>query len=106
MVLRLADMKKSVRARSDGERYVHPKLLEGESACAQIALALAYFDGRLGRPRRDLDPEVVLRCFGDPVLARGVVACLSATYRWRSLTFADVLDQKTIGRLAALGIHT
>jgi len=66
MVFRLADVRKTVRSRSDGERYIHPKLLEGTAINAQVGLALAYFHSRLGRARHEFDPEQLVRFFGDP----------------------------------------
>src|SRR5579864_7611668 len=106
MAFRLADVKKTVRGRADGERYLHPKLLEGEALCTQVTLALNYFHSRLGRTRREVDPEMLVRFFGDPKVARGLVACLSATYRWRTLAFAEVVDARAVARLAARGIGT
>ncbi len=106
MAFRLADVKKTVRARSDGERYLHPKILDGVAVTTQVALALSYFHSRLGRARHELDPEALVRFFGDAKVARGLVACLSATYRWRSQELADVLDGPAVARLAARGIAT
>jgi RES domain-containing protein len=104
MPFRLADIKKTVRSRGDGERYVHPKLLDA-AVEGQVDLALAYFHARLGRKRRDFEPELLVRFFGEPKVARGLVACLSATYRWRAQTFADVLDARDLARLVLRGIH-
>ena len=104
MPFRLADIKKTVRSRSDGERYFHPKLLDAEALEGQVGLALAYFQSRLGRARRDFEPEVLVRFFGEPKVARGLVACLSTTYRWRTQSFADVLDAADLMRLGVQGI--
>src|SRR5579871_6372017 len=93
---RLADVKKTVRSRSDGERYVHPKLLDGPSICTQVDLALAYFQSRLGRARHEFDPEMLVRFFGDPKVARGLVCCLSETFRWRPREFAHVLTPREL----------
>lgn len=106
MAFRLADVKKTVRSRSDGERYLHPKLLDGVAVTTQVALALSYFHSRLGRARRELDPETLVRFFGDPKVARGLVACLNTAYRWRGQEFAEVLDAPDVARLAGKGIHT
>ena len=106
MAFRLADVKKTVRSRSDGQRYIHPKLLEGPSVSAQVGLALAYLHARLGRPRREVDPEMLVRFFGDPKVARGLVSCLRHTYRWRAQELADVLEAKDLARLAARDIRT
>lgn len=106
MAFRLADVKKTVRSRSDGHRYIHPRLLEGAAVSTQVGLALAYLHARLGRPRREIDPEMLVRFFGDPKVARGLVGCLRHTYRWRTQELADVLEVKDLARLAARGIHT
>lgn len=106
MAFRLADVKKTVRSRSDGERYLHPKILSGPAAVAQIGLALAYFNARLGRARREVDPETLVRFFGDPKVARGVVACLGSAYRWRPQQFRDVLDARAVAWLVSKGVAT
>src|SRR5579884_2606826 len=103
VAFRLADVKKTVRSRSDGERYLHPKLLDPAVVAAQVSLALAYFQSRLGRARRDVDPEMLVRFFGDPKVARGLVACLAASYRWRTQDFREVLGPKELAHLGARG---
>jgi hypothetical protein len=106
MALRLSDVKKTVRSRKDGGRYVHPTLLASTSIRTQVGLALAYFEARLGRARHDFDPEFIVRFFGDARLARGLVACLGETYRWRAREFADVLTPPQQATLTALGLVT
>jgi len=106
MAFRLADVKKTVRSRKDGARYLHPKLLDPAVVSAQVSLALAYFQSRLGRARRDVDPEMLVRFFGDPKVARGLVSCLSASYRWRTQEFAEVLEPHNVAHLASLGLRT
>ncbi len=106
MAFRLADVKKTVRSRGDGERYLHPKLLDPAVVSAQVTLALAYFQSRLGRARHETDPEMLVRFFGDPKVARGLVACLGASYRWRTQHFAEALEPEDVTRLAALGLRT
>jgi len=106
VLFRLADVKKTVRSRSDGQRYIHPKLLEPSAVAAQVSLALAYFASRLGRARHEVDPEMLVRFFGDPKVARGLVACLAATYHWRTQEFTEVLDERATSSLAALGLRT
>jgi hypothetical protein len=105
MPLRLLDIKKTVRSRGDGERYVHPKLLHAANMEGQVSLALAYFHARLGRKRRDFEPELLVRFFGEPKVARALVACLSSTYRWRTQRFSDVLEPRDLLRLALQGIE-
>jgi hypothetical protein len=103
---RLADVKKTVRTRLDGERYLHPKLLDDELVGGQVRLALAYFQSRLGRARRDMDPETLVRIFGDPKIARGIVSCLSGAFHWRAQTFPEVLDPGRLAWLHRRGIAT
>lgn len=106
MPFRLADVKRTVRSRSDGERYVHPKLLEAGVDERRIELALNYFEAHLGRARADLDAEALMRFLGEPIIARGVVVCLSGTYQWRCRRFPDVLEERQVAHLASLGIAT
>jgi hypothetical protein len=106
MAFRLADVKRTVRARSDGERYIHPKILEGQADVSRIALVLNYFEAHLGRMRVDMDAEALLRFLGEPIIARGVVSCLGGTYAWRSRQLADVLAERQVARLASYGITT
>ena len=106
MPFRLAESRRPVRSRGDGERYVHPKLLDAAAMEGQVDLALAYFHARLGRKRRDFEPELLVRFFGEPKVARGLVACLSATYRWRAQSFADVLAARDLVRLGLRDIHS
>jgi hypothetical protein len=106
MSFRLADIKKTVRSRGDGERYVHPKLLDAAALEGQVGLALAYFHARLGRKRRDFEPELLVRFFGEPKVARGLVACLGSAYRWRAQSFADVLEPRDLVRLGLRDIHS
>jgi len=104
MPFRVADVQKTVRSRGDGERYVHPKLLDAVAMEGPVTLTLAYFQARLGRRRRDFEPELLVRFLGEPKVARGLVACLSTTYRWRAESFADVLDARDLVRLGRRGI--
>jgi len=106
VAFRLADVKKTVRSRADGERYLHPKLLDPAVVSAQVTLALAYFQSRLGRARHETDPEMLVRFFGDPKVARCLVACLGASYRWRTQGFAEVLEPGDVTHLAVLGLRT
>ncbi len=106
MTFRLQDVKKTIRSRSDGHRYIHPALLDAAVTAPAVALALAYLASRAGRPRHEVDPEVLLRFFGDTRVARGLVACMAGAYRWRSQGFAEVVDARTVARLARHGVYT
>lgn len=106
MAFPLADVKKTVRSRADGERYLHPKLLSGAAVEAQVGMALSYFHARVGRARRDIDPELLVRFLGNPKIARGLISCLNASYRWRLLDFSEVLEPVAVARLQARSLHT
>ena len=91
MSFRLADLKKSVRKGRDGYQ-VTPARLESRQHLFQIEFVLQQFEQHLGRPRRDLDPDVLLDFVGDARLGRGLLATLSQWYRMRSRTFPELLD--------------
>lgn len=90
---RIADLKKSVRKGREGYQ-VTPARLESRQHLFQIEFVLQQFEAHLGRPRRDLDPDLLLDFIGDARLGRGLLATLSQWYRMRSRTFAEVLDSR------------
>lgn len=108
MSFRFADLKKSVRKAKDGHQ-ITPARLEGRQAAFQIEFLLNQFEEHLGKPRRTLDPEVLLEFVGDAKLGRGLLATLAQWYRMRARTFAEVLGEDGRGaavaeRLAARAI--
>ncbi|MGZ3667819.1 MAG: DUF790 family protein [Ktedonobacterales bacterium] len=104
-MLKLADIRKTTRRSStEGVRNVHPKLMRDRSLAPRIELAIRYLEGMLGRPRRELDQEVVVQLFGDHKLARCIVACLATSYRHRARTFGEILAAPAVEALAARGI--
>lgn len=109
-MLKLSDLRKTTRRSTrsgDGDlRNVHPHLLRDRTLVPRIEMATRYMERHLGRPRREMDDEVVVQLFGDHKLARCIVACLAATYRYRPLTFAEVLHPEQVAGLAAHGLHT
>ena len=101
-MLKLADIRKTTRRSStEGVRNVHPKLMRDRSLAPRIELAIRYLEGMLGRPRRELDQEVVVQLFGDHRLARCIVACLATSYRHRAHTFDEVLTASQVEALIA-----
>jgi hypothetical protein len=88
---RIADLKKSVRKGREGY-LVTPARLESRQHLFQIEFVLQQFEEHLGRPRRDLDPDMLLDFIGDARLGRGLLATLSQWYRMRARTFPEVLD--------------
>lgn len=106
-MLKLTDLRKTTRrSKGDDLRTVHPRLLRDRALAPRIDMAVAYLEGMLGRPRRDLDAEVVVQLFGDHKVAQCIVAALAATYRHRARTFVEVLDAPTVAALAVHGITT
>jgi predicted nuclease of restriction endonuclease-like RecB superfamily len=98
MSFRLADLKKSVRKTKDGH-HVIPSRLEGRGATFKIEFVLQQFEDHVGRPRRMLDPDMLLDFVGDARLGRGLVATLGQWYRMRARTFAEVLEDRGAGLL-------
>jgi hypothetical protein len=104
-MLKLTDLRKTTRrARTDGRRVVYPHFLRDRTQAPRIELAARYLEGMVGRPRRDLDEEVVVQLFGDHKLARCIVACLAASYRHHAQTFAEVLPPEQVTALAERGM--
>jgi hypothetical protein len=106
-MLKLADLRKTTRRAKSGDlRIVYPTLLRDRSLAPRIGMAVRYLESMLGRPRRELDAEVIVQLFGDHKLARCIVACLAATYRHQPRAFAEVLPAAVASALAERGIVT
>ncbi len=104
-MLKLTDIRKTTRRASAGDgRTLHPHFLRDQSLAPRIERAIQYMESMLDRPRRELDQEILMQLFGDHKLARCIVACLAATYRHRSRSFAEVLPRASIKALGKLGI--
>ena len=93
MSFRLGDLKKSVRKGREGYQ-VTPARLESRQHLFQIEFVLQQFEQHLGKPRRDLDPDMLLDFVGDSRLGRGLLAALSQWYRMRARTFPELLDSR------------
>ncbi|MCC2668895.1 MAG: hypothetical protein K0Q72_1366, partial [Armatimonadetes bacterium] len=101
MSFRLGDLKKSVRKGREGYQ-VSPARLESRQHRFQVEFVLQQFEQHLGRPRRELDPDVLLDFVGDSRLGRGLLATLAQWYRMRARTFPELLDaRKDEGRRVA-----
>ncbi|HEU5370518.1 MAG TPA: DUF790 family protein, partial [Ktedonobacterales bacterium] len=104
-MLKLTDLRKTTRRASSGNgRTLYPHFLRDQTLAPRIERAIQYMESMLDRPRRELDQEILMQLFGDPKLARCIVACLAATYRHRSRTFAEMLPAESVQALAQLGI--
>ncbi len=106
-MLKLTDLRKTTRRSSTGDgRTLHPHFLRDQSLAPRIERAIQYMESMLERPRRELDQEILMQLFGDHKLARCIVACLAATYRHRSRTFAEMLPDATVEALSQQHITT
>lgn len=107
MAFRLQDLCKTTRrASGSGLPWLFPRLLGDGRLDPRLGIALRFFETHLGRPRHELDAEALITLFGDPRLARGLIRCLSHTYRYRTRPLADVLGAECAAALAARGLTT
>jgi hypothetical protein len=92
MAFRPQDLCKTTRrASGNGLPRLFPRILGDDRLDPRIGIALRFFETHLGRPRREFDAEALITLFSDSRLARGLIRCLSRTYRYRSRPLADVL---------------
>jgi predicted nuclease of restriction endonuclease-like RecB superfamily len=103
MAFASTDFKKTSRT-IDGTRMLYPHQLRDDRYLAAISYAIDYYERMVGRPRREMQVDTLLEFFGDPKLARGIVACLGRTYVWQQPTFRDVLDRFTWQTMQQLGL--
>lgn len=103
MSFSLSDFKKTSRKSGD-KRALHPHQLRDDRYLAAISYAIDYYERMVGRPRKEMQADTLLEFFGDPKLARGIVACLSRTYVWHQPDFSDVLDAESYAALGAIGL--
>ncbi|HEU5099077.1 MAG TPA: DUF790 family protein, partial [Roseiflexaceae bacterium] len=103
MAFKTTDFKKTTRM-TDGQRVLYPYQIKDDRYTASIGYAIAYYERMVGRRRAEFEAETLLEFFGDPRLARGLVACLARTYAWREQSFADVLGDETAHALWRAGL--
>src|SRR5262249_27791117 len=99
------DLRRTVRRHGEGPAQVYPFVLRDDRLHPRLALAVQYFESMVGRPRAEMDGEVLVQLLGDHRLARGVVASLAEHYTYRRQRLTDALDSATCSRLALLGIQ-
>lgn len=104
MAFKLADFKKTTRG-SGETRVIYPHQIRDDRHTAAISYALAYFERMVGRRRGEFEVDALLEFFGDPRLARGLVACLAGTYTWRSPDFAEALGAPAAEALHRAGVE-
>src|SRR6266508_3306052 len=103
MSFKITDFKKTTRT-TDGERLLYPYQIRDDRYTAAIGYAIAYYERMVGRRRGEFEAETLLEFFGDPRLARGLVACLARTYAWREQTFAEALGEQPARLLWRAGL--
>src|SRR3954468_8098436 len=103
MSFKTSDFKKTSRT-TDGERVLYPYQIKDDRFTASIGYAIAYYERMAGRRRGEFEAETLLEFFGDPRLARGLVACLARTYAWRGRTFAEALGDQPAQLLWRAGL--
>lgn len=103
MAFAITDFKRTSRT-ADGQRILYPHQLRDERYLAAIGYAIDYFERMVGQPRREMQAETLLEFFGDPKLARGIVACLGRTYVWHQPSFEETVDGATLEALREQGL--
>jgi len=105
MAFRQEDFKKTSRkGAGDAPASVYPHQLKDKKTIARLEIAIRTFDGAVGKRRRDMDAQAMTDFFGDPRLARGIVACLGQFYRYETLDFAQAVGRDAAQRLQAAGL--
>mgnify|MGYP001409762777 CR=1 FL=1 len=105
MSFKINDFKKTSRTNA-GERLLYPYQIRDDRYTASIGYAIAYYERMVGRLRSEFESETLLEFFGDPRLARGLVACLARTYAWRAQTFEEALGPNAAAQLKRANITT
>lgn len=103
MAFKPSDFKKTTRGTGES-RSIYPHQIRDERHTAAIGFAVAYFERMAGQRRAAFEAEALLEFFGDPRLARGLVACLARTYAWRGLSFDETIGPEAADALARAGV--
>jgi hypothetical protein len=104
MPLSVKDVRFTTRRVGDGDLLLYPRLLKDRSILASIDVALQYFETMVGAERRALDPEALVHFFGDYKVARGMVASIGRTYRYRTTSVEEVVTRAAWRRLQRAGL--
>ena len=101
MAFRQEDFKKTSRKGSAPgmPAAVYPHQLKDKKALARLEIAIRTFDAAAGKRRRDMDAQAMTDFFGDPRLARGIVACLGQFYKYETPDFGQLIGRDGAGRL-------
>ncbi len=106
MAFRQEDFKKTSRKSSvpGGSASVYPHQLKDKKAIARLEIAIRTFDAAAGKRRKDMDAQAMTDFFGDPRLARGIVACLGQFYRYETPDFRQLVGRDGAARLREAGL--
>ena len=106
MAFRLEEFKKTNRkGASGGPSALYPHQIKDKKVLARLDIAIRTFDASVGRRRRDMDAQAMIDFFGDPRLARGIVACLGRFYRYETPDFGQMVGRDAAGRLREAGLN-
>jgi hypothetical protein len=105
MAFATADFKKTTRTAGEAKQLYPYQIKDGRYAAA-IGYAIAYYERMVGRRRGEFEADTLLEFFGDPRLARGLVACLARTYQWRAQTLAEALGEDVARALRAAQVSS
>lgn len=101
MAFKTGDFKKTTRA-----GVLYPYQIKDDRFTASISYAISYYDRMVERQRSEFEADTLLEFFGDPRLARGLVACLGRYYTWRQQSFAEIIGTGPAADLARIGLGT
>lgn len=99
MAFKLSDFKKVSR-----KGLLYPHRIKDERYTAAISYAVGYYEQMIGRRRAEFEADTLLDFFGDPRLARGIVACLARSYSWRAPRFDELFGELAARELWRMGL--
>ncbi len=107
MAFRTTDFKKTTRkSKGDAPASLYPHQMRDKKTLARLDIAIRLFDQMVGKRKGDMDAGTLVDFFGDPRLARGVVACLGQYYHYRAPSFAETIGQDAASNLLLAGLST
>lgn len=107
MAFRLEDFKKTTRKGGEGApASVYPHLLKDKKAGARLDIAIRTFDALVGKRRGEMDAQTMTDFFGDPRIARGIVACLGQFYQYKTPRLAELVGSDAARRLQTDALAT
>lgn len=107
MAFRTTDFKKTSRkAKDDAPAALYPHQMRDKKTLARLEIAIRLFDQMVGKRKGDMDAGALVDFFGDPRLARGVVACLGQYYQYRAPSFAETIGRDAAAQLLLSGLGT